>query len=82
MPDTAARRVALARLLGPLNGVPLAATRLYAGRDVNKNAVLNLFDPQGRMRLRLRVDSLGRAGLDFLDDSGRVTFSVPDSVKR
>jgi len=82
MPDTAARRVALARLLGPLNGVPLAATRLYAGRDANRNAVVNLFDPQGRLRLRLRVDSLGRAGLDFLDDSGRVTFSVPDSVKR
>jgi hypothetical protein len=34
------------------------------------------------MRLRLRVDSLGRASLDFLDDKGVVTFSVPDSVRR
>lgn len=82
IPDTAARRVALARLMGPVNGVPLAATRLYAGRDVNKNAVVNLFDPQGRMRLRLRVDSLGRPGLDFLDEQGQVTFSLPDSVRR
>lgn len=62
--------------------MPLAATRLYAGRDVAKNAVVNLFDPQGRMRLRLRVDSLGRASLDFLDADGRVTFSVPDSMRR
>jgi len=82
MRDTAARRVALEKLMGPVNGVPLAATRLYLGRDVAKNAVVNLFDPLGRMRLRLRVDSLGRASLDFLDDKGAVTFSVPDSVRR
>jgi hypothetical protein len=82
MPDTAARRVALQRLFAPVNGVPLAATRLYAGRDTEKNAVVNLFDPLGRIRLRLRVDSLGRASVDFLNDSGRVTFSLPDSAKR
>jgi len=80
--DTAARRVALEKLMAPVNGVPLAATRLYAGRDVAKNAVVNLFDPLGRVRLRMRVDSSGRASLDFLDDNGRVTFSVPDSVRR
>jgi hypothetical protein len=82
MPDTAARRTALEKLMGPVNGVPLAATRLYVGRDVAKNAVVNLFDPLGRIRLRMRVDSSGRASLDFLDDDGRVTFSVPDSVRR
>lgn len=81
MPDTAARRAALARLLGPVNGIPLAATRLYAGRDTAKSAVVNLFDPLGRIRLRLRVDSSGRSSLDFLDDNGRVTFSVPDSIR-
>jgi hypothetical protein len=82
VPDTAARRVALERLLGPLNGIPLAANRVFLGRDVSKNAVVNLFDPLGRIRLRLRVDSLGRSSMDFLDDNGRVTFSLPDSVKR
>jgi hypothetical protein len=82
MPDTAARRAALARLLGPRNGVPLAATRLYAGRDVAKSAVVNLYDPMGRIRLRLSVDSLGRGSVDFLDDAGRVTFSLPDSARR
>lgn len=82
MPDTVARRGALEKLMGPVNGVPLAATRLYVGRDVAKNAVVNLFDPLGRVRLRMRVDSLGRASLDFLDDVGRVTFSLPDSLRR
>ena len=82
MPDTAARRAALARLMGPVNGVPLAATRLYVGRDVSRNAVVNLMDPLGRIRVRLLVDSTGRGSLEFLDDNGRVTFSVPDSIKR
>ena len=80
--DTAARRVAMAKLLEPVNGVPLYAQRLYAGRDVAKNAVVNLSDALGRIRMRMRVDSLGRASLDFLDEGGRVTFSVPDSVRR
>ena len=82
MPDTTARRRAMEQLMAPVNGVPLAATRLYAGRDVDRNAVVNLFDPLGRVRLRLRVDSSGRASVDFLDDQGRVTFSLPDSVTR
>jgi hypothetical protein len=80
--DTAARRVALARLTAPRNGVPINAQRLYVGRDVAKNAVVNLSDPQGRVRLRLRVDSLGRPGLDFLDPQGRVTYTVSDSARR
>jgi hypothetical protein len=82
MPDTAARRVALEQLTGPRNGVPLAATRLYAGRDVARSAVVNLSDPLGRVRLRMRVDSAGRAALDFLDEAGRITYSLPDSGKR
>jgi hypothetical protein len=82
MPDTAARRVALEKLMAPVNGVPLYAQRLYAGRDVAKNAVVNLSDPLGRIRLRMRVDSLGRASLDFLDEGGKVTFSLPDSMRR
>ena len=82
MADTAARRAALARLMGPVNGVPLAATRLYVGRDVARSSVVNLFDPLGRLRLQLRVDSLGRPTMDFLDDAGRVTFSLPDSARR
>ena len=82
MRDTTARRIALEKLMGPVNGVPLAANRLYVGRDVTKSAVVNLFDPLGRIRLRLRVDSLGRPSMDFLNDSGRVTFSLPDSIRR
>jgi len=76
--DTTARSEALRRLMGPRNGVPLAAPRVYLGRDRSRAAVLNLFDPNGRPRLRLKVDSLGAASVEFLDEQGAVTARLPE----
>ena len=78
MTDSTARAAALQRLFGPRDGVPLAATRVYLGRDRSRAAVLNLYDPSGKPRLRLRVDSLGVASLEFLDENGAVTAKVPN----
>jgi hypothetical protein len=58
--------------------VPLAATRVYLGRDRSKSALLNLYDPNGKPRLRLKVDSLGLASLEFLDEQGAVTSRFPE----
>jgi hypothetical protein len=77
MTDSTARAAALQRLFGPRDGVPLAATRVYLGRDPSKAAVLNLYDPNGKPRLRLKVDSLGGASLEFLDEQGTVTARMP-----
>jgi hypothetical protein len=55
------------------------AQRLFIGRDRSKSAMLQLSDPMGRARVRLRVDSLGAAAREFLDDSGRVTARLPDA---
>src|SRR5687768_4874474 len=38
--DTVARRIALQKLVAPVNGVPLAARRLFAGRDTARSAVV------------------------------------------
>ncbi|MBW8840089.1 MAG: hypothetical protein JF602_09610 [Gemmatimonadetes bacterium] len=57
-------------------GVPLTAQRMFVGRDPQKNAVLNLSDPTGKPRLRLLVDSLGAARIEFLDASGKVTNTI------
>src|SRR6185503_13505865 len=75
--DTTARAAALQRLFAPRNGVPLAASRVYLGRDRSRSAVLSLSDPSGKPRLRLRVDSLGNASVEFLDASGAVTARLP-----
>ncbi|HWZ59095.1 MAG TPA: hypothetical protein VNW46_08985 [Gemmatimonadaceae bacterium] len=75
MPAGPARDSALTTFVAN-NGHPLAAQRLFAGRDPNKNAVINLSDPQGHPRLRLVVDSTGAASIQFLDAAGRVTKTV------
>jgi hypothetical protein len=77
LPDGPAKTAALGELLGPRNGVPLAAERVYLGRDMSRAAVLRLKDPNGRDRIRLTVDSLGAASLEFLDENGTVTRRLP-----
>jgi hypothetical protein len=76
MPAGPAKDTATKRFMEPLPGEPLAAQRLFIGRDPNKTALLVLSDKLGHPRLRLAVDSLGKASLDFLDESGKVARSI------
>jgi hypothetical protein len=75
--DTVARAAAMQRLLAPRNGVPFVARRVFVGRDQSKAAVVNLSAPDGKPRLRLIVDSLGAARIEFLDTDGKVTTTLP-----
>ena len=78
MPDGPAKTEAMRQLRQPVrNGVVQAAPRVFLGRDRSKASALRLFDPMGRPRLVLRVDSLGAPQLEFLDDSGHVTTRLP-----
>ncbi len=78
LPDGAAKTEARAKLMGPRNGVPLYAERVYVGRNRAKAAVINLSDPNGKPRIRLQVDSLGSASLEFLDAAGAITSRLPN----
>jgi hypothetical protein len=77
MPDGPAKTAALAKLMEPVNGVPLMAPRVYVGRDPSKTAIVNLSDRLGRSRLRMLVDSTGSARIEFLDETGRVIQRIP-----
>jgi hypothetical protein len=77
MPDGPAKTAALAKLMEPVNGVPLMAPRVYVGRDPSKAAIVNLSDRLGRSRLRMLVDSTGSARIEFLDETGRVIQRIP-----
>jgi len=76
-PQGPARDSALQKWAQPRNGVPIAAERVYVGRDVRKAAVVNLSDRNGKPRIRLMVDSLGTPSLEFLDANGTVTSRLP-----
>lgn len=79
MPEGPAREDALRRWAQPREGVPLYAPRVYVGRDLSRSAVVDLADPLGRTRIRMRVDSLGAPSIEFLDENGRVTSRLPET---
>ena len=81
MPEGPARDSAM-RAFMDNNGQPLAARRLFAGRDDSRSSVVRLSDPRGRPRLVLTVDSTGAATIQFLDTAGHVTRSLsgPDTL--
>jgi hypothetical protein len=53
------------------------ATRLFLGKSRTRDATLGLSDARGRERLRLVVTADGDARIEFLDDRGRATFTMP-----
>jgi hypothetical protein len=60
----------------------MPAQRLFVGKRPDKSSIVMLSDRKGRARLRLWVDSLGVARIEFLDDSGHVTRSLTGSDRR
>ncbi len=75
-PDKA-RRMEAFRDYMRKQGLYGSTSRLYAGKGVNHDAMIVLSDPQGRPRIRMTVDSLGSARLDFLDEEGKVRYQIP-----
>lgn len=80
MPESP-RRDSIARaMLAQVPPDQRAARRVFLGRDSAKEAVLNLADRSGTPRMRLVVDSLGAARIEFLDIDGQVVRRIgPDS---
>jgi hypothetical protein len=72
---------------GPAKDRAMAAMRTLAGRPrvmvgktADSAATVVLADPRGKPRLRLTVDANGSPHLDFLDENGRVTYSLRDTT--
>jgi hypothetical protein len=58
------------------NGL-LMAERVRIGRDYDKSAVIRLKDAKGNLRIELKVDADGTAKMNFLDQLGKVVYSLP-----
>jgi hypothetical protein len=54
------------------------ARRLFVGKNRSKSVTVDLADTKGNTRLRMVVDSLGTPHLDFLNEGGVITYSLPD----
>lgn len=75
--DSLQREKQLALVMEPKPGQKAFAQRIFVGKDDNKNAIVLLADRSGKPRLQLLVDSSGVAKINFLDQQGRITYSLP-----
>jgi hypothetical protein len=55
------------------------ATRVFVGKSSDKSAAIILSDTRGKPRIRMLVDAAGVARLEFLDETGKVAYSLPES---
>jgi hypothetical protein len=59
----------------------VAVNRLIIGKSRDKTSIITLNDAKGKPRIKMSVTSDGTAKLDFLDEGGKVTYSLPDDAK-
>jgi hypothetical protein len=79
MPDSPAKTRLMAAVRDSAARLGLAgAQRLFAGKLPDKSAAVVLSDAKGAARLRMAVDSVGNARIEFLDAQGRVTQRIPE----
>ena len=62
-----------------LRETPGGAERVMVGRDREQAAVVRLSDAKGKPRVKLLVDASGVPRLEFLDENGKVTYSLPQT---
>jgi hypothetical protein len=79
MPAGPDKDAAMKQLQDQAKNGDFGATRLFAGKTADKDATVYLCDDKSRPRLRLSVSAAGEAKIDFLDENGKVTYSLPQS---
>src|SRR5712691_10866833 len=56
-------------------------TRIFVGKNKEREAKVTLYDAKGNARINMIVDAAGAPRLEFLDEGGKVTYSVPGNHK-
>lgn len=59
-----------------------SATRVYVGKNADKESEVTLYDANGKARIKMLVTAEGNSKLDFLDADGKVTYSLPNDAKK
>jgi hypothetical protein len=77
--DREARHQGFAALLKERGDVP-GARRVFLGNQ-DRSAGLRVADTLGRERIRIYVDEANGARMEFLDEAGKVVYSVPERVR-
>lgn len=78
LPDEAARKAAEKEMN---DKGEFLVNRLAIGRGRNKSAFISLSDARGRERIQISVTADGAPKINFLDEKGKVIYSLPEDNK-
>lgn len=73
MPDGEAKTAASKKL----ESDNFSPTRVYVGKNDNRESEITLYDAAGKPRIKMVVTPDGKPRLDFLDADGKSTYSLP-----
>lgn len=76
MPDEAAKKAAL-KIMADNN--ELTTQRLFIGKRRNNSTLITLSDIKGNPRINMSVAADGNPKLEFLDETGKVIYSLPEA---
>jgi hypothetical protein len=62
-----------------LQTAEFSPTRVFVGKNKEREANVTLYDAKGNARINMVVDESGSPRLDFLDETGKVIESLPSS---
>ena len=78
LPDKAARSAAIQKLR---DQGEFGARRISVAKLRDKSASIELCDLKGKPRIKIVVDAAGNPRMDFLDETGAVTHTLPEPNK-
>jgi hypothetical protein len=78
MPDGEAKTAVLKKI----DEENFSPTRIYVGKNAEKESEVTLYDAKGKARIKMSVTAEGNSKLDFLDADGKVTYSLPNDAKK
>jgi hypothetical protein len=55
----------------------LTTNRMFLGKQRDNSLTLTMYDVKGRPRIRMQVAPDGTPTLEFLDQGGKVSYSLP-----
>ena len=73
MPEGQAKAAAVERIKAD----NFSPTRVYVGKNADSESEITLYDAKGKARIKMSVAAEGTPRLDFLDEAGKVIYSLP-----
>ena len=82
MPDGPEKQKALGQIQAEASRGELGMHRLFVGNNADGSTGVTVADRLGKQRIALLVDSKNTAHLQFLDETGKVVYSIPPEAAK